>query len=102
MCLKMKEDNIYVGISVVALILTVMVGVSSCSRQRRNEIHAWDKPVTIKCYSGGVLILEDASIDSVNSSDSYSYTSATTGKLVRTNADCVVIERDAPIEVEAP
>lgn len=83
----MKVDLRIIG----AMILTA-IAASACTDATWSKLTKPGTPAEVKCYSGGVVILDTKSTGAISNeqySDGYYFRDAATGKLVETSGQCV-------------
>jgi hypothetical protein len=74
-------------------ILIAGIALSACTDAKMKQITAIGSKAHVKCWSGGTVILDTWSTGKVateEGSDGWYFEDQNTGKLIRTNADCVV------------
>lgn len=78
-------------ISLTIFIMTVLM--MSCTDAKMKQITTIGSKAHVKCWSGGTVILDTYSTGKVGTeeqSDGWYFEDQNTGKLIRTNADCIV------------
>jgi len=75
-------------------LLVVLIGILvGCTDAKRASIGALGQSGSIKCYSGGKLVLDTTStgrIATTSNSDGWEFKDAKTGKFVRVSCDCII------------
>ncbi len=77
----------------LALLMTAGL-VVGCTDADRSSWGQYNDPSTVTCYSGGTKVFEDESTGIVEASQTGAgvyFRSKTTGRFVRTYADCIVV-----------
>jgi hypothetical protein len=75
------------------MIVLMMLAMSACTDAKMKQFTTIGSKAHVKCYSCGVVILDTYSTGKVGTeeqSDGWYFEDQNTGKLIRTNADCVV------------
>lgn len=76
------------------LALVVVIALSGCTDAEWASLAAYGDEATVTCYSGGVAVFNDTSTGKVVGTESgVMFESKTTGRYVKTYADCVVISK---------
>jgi len=73
--------------------LFLLMALASCTDATMSQITTYGSTARILCYSGGQVILDTTSTGKIASeehSDGWYFKDSKTGKLIRTNADCIV------------
>lgn len=84
---KSKEQKMKIVFGLVTL------AIAGCTDAQMAQIQTLGDAAEIKCYSGGNVIYEGKSTGKVSSeekSDGWYFKDASNGKLIRTNADCII------------
>ena len=77
-----------------ALLVVSLLLLTACGDAQLAKVEALGSDADIKCYSGGKMIFEGRSSGRVfteDKSDGWFWKDSQTGKLVRSNGDCVII-----------
>lgn len=86
-------------LTIAIVLVAIALAASGCTEGDKARQDALEKPARVICYSAANVILDDVSVGAVTTSadsDGFYYRSRTTGKLVRTTADCVIVS-DMPV-----
>ena len=76
------------------LVAALALSLAACTDAARASWGAFGDEATVTCYSGGAVVYEDTSTGKVLGSESgVIFKSKTTGRYVKTYADCVVISK---------
>ena len=80
------------------MIVALALGIAlvGCTDAERAALGTYGEENDVTCYSGGVAVFTDVSTGKVEASNSGAgvyFRSKTTGKYVRTYADCVVVTK---------
>jgi hypothetical protein len=76
------------------LVAALVLSLAACTDAARANLGAYGDEATVTCYSGGVVVFEDISTGRVLGTESgVVFKSKTTGRYVKTYADCVVISK---------
>lgn len=81
--------KIFLCIILMSLLFTI-----SCSDAKISNFTAIGNEANVRCYSGGVIVYEGTSsgkVETEEGSDGWYFKDKKSRKLIRTNADCVVI-----------
>jgi hypothetical protein len=76
------------------LIIGLLLVATNCSSRTKASYSAWGSDAEIACFSGGVLILQgksDGKVFQEESGSGYSWQDKASGKLLRSNADCIIM-----------
>lgn len=78
------------------LIVLLALTIAGCTDATKASFSAYGEEAVVTCYSGGQTIFTDESTGVVQGSDGgagVEFKSKTTGKYIRTYADCVVVSK---------
>jgi hypothetical protein len=74
--------------------LVAVIALSGCTDAEWANLGAYGDEADVTCYSGGVAVFSDTSTGKVVGTESgVMFRSKTTGRYVKTYADCVVISK---------
>lgn len=73
--------------------LFAALALAGCTDAERANLFSYGDQALVTCYSGGVAIFEDTSTGKIVSldGDGFAFKSATTGKMTRAYADCILV-----------
>lgn len=72
----------------------LLLALSGCTDAELSSWGALGEEATVTCYSGGVAVFEDSSTGKVIYTESgVVYKSKSTGRYIKTYADCVVVSK---------
>ena len=86
---------VIISLAVVIIVAFIVLFPILYNDSNRTKISNWwsDEAADIKCYSGGVLVIESTStgkIQDAANSDGYFWVDKETGKGLESNGDCVL------------
>lgn len=78
----------------ILMIAALALALTACTDAEVSSWGAYGDEATVTCYSGGQEVFKDTSTGKVEGTgDGVQFRSQTTGRHVRTYADCIVISR---------